>query len=208
MAPDEQTQQLIDYFSQQTLTELNKQFGDKGTSMHKLFTRQFKIHYNNYESMLPNPLAKRHGVNSLFVMAMDDVMCEVRASFTELKDTVLSIYREMLQQYFEEESAKIEQSDDPWSAFVEWSRKGNESNYMNDYFQLEEIDQPEGCFGFDMSRCFYFEILHEAGKPELGPILCEYDKIFTSFVESWIEFTRHETIATGDKRCTFRFCKK
>lgn len=208
MSPDEQTQQLIDYFSQLTLQELKNQFGDRGEAMHKLFARQFKIHYNNYEHMMPTPLAKKHGVNSLFVMAMDDVMCEVRASFSELKEIVLSIYRAMLQEYFEAEVVKIEQSEDTWNAFVDWARKGNEANYINEYFQLEEIAQEEGCFGFDIQKCLYFDILREAGKPELGPILCEYDKIFMNFVESWIQFTRHETIATGDKRCTFRYCKK
>jgi hypothetical protein len=208
MAPDDETQQLIEYFSQWTMEELNKQFGEKGASMHKLFTRQFKIHYNNYENMMGDALAKRHGVNSLFLMAMDDVMCEVRASFSELKETVLSIYRAMLDQYFRDEIKKLEQSDDPWSAFVEWARKGNEANYINEHFQLEEVDQPEGCFGFDIKKCLYFEILREAGKPELGPILCEYDNIFSDYAKDWIQFTRHETIATGDKCCTFRYCKK
>jgi hypothetical protein len=208
MAPDEQTQQLIDYYSQLTLQEMTKQFGDKGASMHKLFTRQFKIHYNNYEMMIKDPLAKRHGINSLFVMAMDDVMCEVRAPFSELKETVISIYHAMLQEYFKEEATKLEQTADPWNAFVEWVRKGNEVNYNNDMFQLVEIEQEDGCFGFDIQKCFYFDILREAGKPELGPILCDYDKILADAVESWIEFTRHETIASGDKRCAFRYCKK
>lgn len=208
MAPDEQTQQLIDYFSQFALGELNKRFGDKSESMYKLFSRQFKIHYNNYEHMLPDALARRHGVNSLLLMAMDDVLCEVRASFSELKETVLSIYRAMLGDYFKGEAEKLAQSDDPWSAFVEWARRGNEANYINDYFQLEEVDQPEGCFGFDIKKCLYFDVLREAGKPELGPILCEYDQLFMEFVRNWIQFTRHETIATKDNCCTFRFCKK
>lgn len=207
MAPDEQTQQLIDYFSQHALLELNKQFGEKGTSLHKLFTRQFQIHYNNYEAMMREPLAKRHGVNSLFVMAMDDVMCEVRASFSELKETVLSIYRVMLEDYFKAEVAKLEREDNPWSAFVGWARKGNEVNYNNDYFKLVEVDQEPGCYGFDIQKCLYFDILREAGKPELGPILCTYDNIFSDYV-SWIQFTRHETIANGDEKCTFRYCKK
>ena len=208
MAPDEQTQQLIDYFSELTLQVLNEKFDDKGLSMHKLFGRQFKIHYNNYESMLLDDLARKHGVNSLFVMAMDDVMCEVRASFLELKEIVIHIYRLMLQQFFEEAVEKMKQSDDPWSAFVVWARKGNEANYTNDYFQLEEVNQPDDCFGFDIKKCLYFDILREAGKPELGPILCEYDNIFMGFVEDWIQFTRHETIASGDGCCTFRYCKK
>ncbi|MFW9788763.1 MAG: L-2-amino-thiazoline-4-carboxylic acid hydrolase [Candidatus Thorarchaeota archaeon] len=208
MAPDEQTRQLIDHFSEATLQELKRQFGDKGASMHKLFTRQFKIHYNNYEAMLPNPLAKRHGVNSLFVMAVDDVMCEVRASFSELKQTVLSIYKAMLSDYFKEEVAKLEKQDDPWSAFVGWARKGNEVNYNNEYFQIVEVDQEPGCYGFDIQKCLYFHILREAGKPELGPIICEYDSLLAAAIESWISFTLHETIATGDERCTFRYCKQ
>jgi len=208
MTPDEQIQQLIDHFSEVTKQELNKKFGDKGVPMHKLFERQFKIHYNNYENMLTDPLAKRHGVNSLFVMAMDDVMCEVRASFTELKEMVISIYRAMLQEYFKDEAKKLEATDDPWNAFVEWLRKGNEANYNNDLFQVVEVEQGDGCFGFDIQKCLYFDILREAGKPELGPILCDYDNILADSVESWIGFTRHETIASGEKRCTFRYCKK
>ncbi len=208
MTSDNQIQQLIDYFSQSTLEELTKQFGDKGGSMHKLFVRQFKIHYNNYEHMLPDPLAKRHGVNSLFVMALDDVMCEVRASFIELKEIVISIYRAMLQEYFTAEAKILEESDDPWDSFVEWIRKGNEANYNNDYFKLIEVNQESGCYGFDIQKCLYFDILREAGKPELGPILCEYDRILADVLENWIEFTRYETIASGDKRCTFRYCKK
>jgi hypothetical protein len=207
MSYTDPVQQLIDYFSLQTEKELTSQFGEKGGSLHKLFQRQFKIHYNNYQHMMPDDLAKRHGVNSLFVMALDDVMCEVRASFTELRDTVLSIYRAMMQEYFSTESQKLQQIDDPWTAFIDWARKGNEANYDNDYFQLVEVDQEPGCFGFDIGRCLYFEILREAGKPELGPILCEYDQIFAEYVKDWIRFIRHETIASGDKRCDFRYCR-
>ncbi|MHA1943496.1 MAG: L-2-amino-thiazoline-4-carboxylic acid hydrolase [Candidatus Thorarchaeota archaeon] len=207
MSETDPLQQLIEYFSFFTEEELTKQFGEKGGPMHKLFQRQFKIHYNNYEHMMPDDIAKRHGVNSLFVMALDDVMCEVRASFTQLKDTVLSIYRAMLQEYFNTETQKLEQSDDPWNTFVEWARKGNETNYNNDYFKVIEVDQDTGCYGFDIRRCLYFDILREAGKPELGPILCEYDSILSDSVSKWIVFTRLETIASGDKRCDFRYCK-
>ncbi|MFW9770037.1 MAG: L-2-amino-thiazoline-4-carboxylic acid hydrolase [Candidatus Thorarchaeota archaeon] len=207
MSDGDSTQQLIEHFSAFTEQELVRKFGEKGMPMFRLFQRQFKIHYNNYEHMLPNQLAKKHGMNSLFVMAMDDVMCEVRASFSELKETVVSIYIAMMRDYFSTESEKLKQSEDPWTAFVDWARKGNEANYINDYFQLKEVDQETGCYGFDINRCLYFDILKEAGKPELGPILCEYDQIFMDYVGDWINFTRRETIATGDSRCNFRYCK-
>ncbi len=207
MSDSDPLQQLIDNFLIFTEKELTLQFDDKGGPMCKLFKRQFKIHYNNYEHMMPDELAKRHVVNSLFVMALDDVMCEVRASFTQLKDTVLSIYRAMLQEFFETETQKLRQSDNPWNAFISWARKGNEVNYNNEYFQVIEVEQDTGCFGFHIRRCLYFDILREAGKPELGPILCEYDTILAQAIQDWIRFTRRETIATGDKRCDFRYCK-
>ena len=34
------------------------------------------IHWNNYNDSLPDDVAKRHGINSLFVMALDDVLRE------------------------------------------------------------------------------------------------------------------------------------
>ncbi|MHA3963539.1 MAG: L-2-amino-thiazoline-4-carboxylic acid hydrolase [Candidatus Thorarchaeota archaeon SMTZ1-45] len=208
MAQDEQTQQLIDFFSELTLKELNKQFGDKGEAMHKLFSRQFEIHYNNYEHMMPDLLAKRHGINSLFLMALDDVLCEVRASFNALKETAISIYHSMLLDYLKTEVASIQQSDNPWDEFTKWVQKGNAANYDNDYFQVVEVENEKDCFGFDIQNCFYFDILREAGKPELGSILCDYDMIIAYLIEDWIEFSRNETIAAGDKRCTFRYCKK
>lgn len=209
MTEENPNQQLIDYFSQLTNAELVKRFGDaKGNGLHKLYERQFKIHWNNYIHMLPDEISKRHGINSLFVMALDDVLRETRASYTEFKEAVLTIYRTMLLDYFKEEAAKLQSADDPWNAFVEWAKKGNETNYNNEYFVLSPADAGENCFGFDIKRCLYFEVLREAGRPELGSILCEYDHILASTLESWIGFKRHETIAGGDKRCTFRYCKK
>lgn len=207
MSENDPTQKIIDTFSTHVEKELISQFGDKGGPMHKLFQRQFKIHYNNYSHMMTDDLAKQQGINSIFVMALDDVMCEVRASFTQLKDTVLSIYREMLRNYYETETNKLISDDDAWAAFTRWAKKGNMLGFDNDFFQVSEVDKEEGCYGFDIGRCLYFDILREAGKPELGPILCEFDSIHTEFVSNWVRFTRRETIATGDKRCDFRYCR-
>jgi hypothetical protein len=209
MTEENPSQQLIDYFSDLTKAELVKRFDDvKGNGLHQLYERQFKIHWNNYIHMLPDDISKRHGINSLFVMALDDVLRETRASYSEFKDAVLTIYRTMLLDYFREEAEKLQSASDPWTALVEWAKKGNEANYNNEYFLLTNVDAGENCFGFDIKRCLYFEVLREGGRPELGPILCEYDHILASTLESWIDFKRHETIASGDKRCTFRYCKK
>jgi hypothetical protein len=209
MTEESPIQQLTDYFSQLTKVELVKRFGDvKGGGLHQLYERQFKIHWNNYNHMLLDDVAKRHGINSLFVMALDDVLREIRASYTEFKDAVLAIYKVMLLDYFLEEAEKFQSMSNPWNAFVKWARKGNEANYYNEYFQLVEVDAGTNCFGFNIKRCLYFEILKEAGRPELGPILCEYDSLMASTIKSWVDFKRHETIAGGDRRCTFRYCKK
>ena len=204
--PDDTTQELIDYFSTFVEQELKRQFGeDKAIPLHKLYDRQFKIHYNNYKHMMPDELSRRHGINSIAIIALDEVMMEVRASFSQLRDTVISIYRMMLTDYFETEVQEMKESDDKWNAFIEWARKGNKTNYDNRFFDLYEADCGENCFGFDIGKCLYFDIFKEAGRTELGPILCEYDGIFADFVKDWIEFKRFETIASGDKFCTFRY---
>ncbi len=209
MTEDSPIQQLINYFSQMTKEELIKRFGDlKGGGLYQLYDRQFKIHWNNYKDMLPDDVAKRHGINSLFVMALDDVLRENRASFSDLKDTALTIYQTMLFDYFSGEAEKFLKTENPWNAFVEWVRIGNEANYNNDYFLVTEVETDENCYGFDIKRCLYFELLNQAGRPELGPILCEYDQILAYTIDKWVSFKRYETIATGDKRCTFRYCKK
>jgi hypothetical protein len=209
MIEDEQTQELIDYFSLLTQNELNRLFDDrKAEALHKLYERQFNIHYNNYKQMMPTTLATRHGINSLFLMALDDVLMETRASYSQLRETAINIYRAMLLDFLISEAEKLKQSPDPWHAFINWAKQGNEMNYDNDYFRFKEVQSDNSCYGFDIQRCFYFEILKESGRPELGPILCNYDSILSDAVESWIKFTRHETIASGDARCTFRYEKR
>ena len=209
MTEENPNQQLIDHFSGLVEKELIKRFGElKGKGLHQLYERQFRIHYNNYNQMLVDDLAKRHGVNSLFLMAMDDVLLEVKASYSDLKEAVLSIYGAMLKDYFQEEVDGFLKSGDPWSAFVDWVRKGNAANYNNDYFKAIEVENDENHFGYNIRRCLYFEILKEAGRPELGPILCQYDSLIADVVDDWIKFTRHETIASGDKLCTFRYEKR
>jgi len=209
MTEDEQIQQLIEFFSHSTEKEFTRLFGEqKAGALRKLYDRQFKIHYNNYNQMMPTPLAKRHGINSLFVMALDDALMEIKASYSQLKQSVLSIYHEMLREFYETEVQKLEESKDRWKAFVEWVRRGNKANYDNEFFKVLEVQQDDKCFGFDIQKCLYFDVFREAGRQELGPILCEYDNIIASFLDKWINFTRYETIASGDKRCTFRYCKK
>lgn len=203
---NEHTQELSNHFSKLTQNELVGLFGpEKGDALHRLYERQFKIHYNNYGHMMTNPLARRLGINSLFLMALDDVLMEIKASYSQLREAALSIYNTMLIDFFESEMARIKQEANPWRAFVDWVKEGNKANYENDYFKLKEIENSEEKFGFDIHRCFYFEILKESGRPELGPILCEYDSLLARLVEDWIRFTRHETIASGDSHCSFRY---
>jgi len=208
MTEENPIQQLIDYFSQMTKTELIKRFGEqRGGGLHQLYERQFKIHWNNYNDSLPDDVAKRHGINSLFVMALDDVLRENRASYSDLQDTAITIYRTMLLDYFKGEAESFLKTEDPWKTFVEWAKKGNEANYNNEHFLISEVETEENCYGFDIKRCLYFEVFEKAGRPELGPILCEYDSILASTIDQWVSFKRHETIASGNKCCAFRYCK-
>ena len=77
MTEEGQAQEWIDYFSLLTHEELIRLFDtQKGDALHRLYERQFQIHYNNYKQMMPTPLAMKHGINSLFLMVVLCVILE------------------------------------------------------------------------------------------------------------------------------------
>ena len=176
-----------------------------GTKLANAFERRFMELFEANLDAMPDSLAKWHGVNPVFVTALDDILRSERVTFTLLKEHVLAVYRTMLKELLDQQVEQLESSENAWRDFVNQAKIGNKNNYENEYFQLQVVEDKDSSFGFDIQRCLYFEIFDQNGRAELGSILCEYDHIFSDAVRSWVRFKRDETIADGDSRCTFRF---
>ena len=206
MTANEHLEQLIQYFFVLTRNRMVEIYGlVDGTKLADAFQHRFRELFDANLDAMPDALAKRHGVNPVFVMALDDVLRSERVTFTLLKEHVLAVYRTMLKELLDQQVEQLESSENAWRDFVNQTKIGNKNNYENEYFQLRVIEDNDSSFGFDIQRCLYFEMLNRNGRPELGSILCEYDHIFSDAVKSWVRFNRDETIADGDSRCTFRF---
>jgi hypothetical protein len=175
----------------------------------KGISNEFKNHFNNLfdrnEHLMPDILGKRHGINSIFVLALEKALREQEVTFEELKENILAIYRTLLQDLLSSQVETLESSDDVWNSFVKMVKAGNKQLYENKYFKLKVIQDDEKMFGFDINRCLYFEICRENGLPELGTILCDYDYILASNIYTWIKFKRTKTIVNGKEICNFRY---
>ncbi len=206
MAENEQLEQLIQYFFMLTENHLTNSYGsERGSEMSGIFKKRFRELLEKHADMMPDSLSKRHGVNPVFVLALDDALGNERPSLEDLKRDVLAIYNVMMQGFNSQLIEQLESNDDPWSQFVEFTKMGNKNNYENDYFQLRGAEYTDCKIAFDINRCLYFDIFVEEGRPELGPILCEYDYIIANAVKKWGRFERTETIADGSSRCDFMY---
>ncbi|MHA2004666.1 MAG: L-2-amino-thiazoline-4-carboxylic acid hydrolase [Candidatus Thorarchaeota archaeon] len=206
MSNDEQLEQLIQYFFMLTENHLCQQYGvEQSKDMLEVFKTRFRELLDENKDVMPDALSRKHGVNPVFVMALDDALGKERPSLDHLKRDVLGIYNEMMQAFIDQMVKQFEASKDPWTSFIEFTKVGNKNNYENDYFQLSNSEYTDDKIGFDIKRCLYFDILEKNGRPELGPILCDYDYILADAVRKWGRFERKETIADGNTRCDFRY---
>ncbi len=201
--------QIIPYFFLLTKNHFEQEFGsDQGKRMSKKFEKRFNELFKQNSDKMSDDLSNFHGINPIFVMALDDTLKEQNVSFEDLKSHVLGIYEIMLQELLNKQQQQLESSETPWETYVEAAKSGNKQFYDNKYFQLKVVQDNDQEFGFDIQRCFYFEFFKDNDRPGLGPILCEYDYILARNVEKWVKFERTETIADGDSCCNFRFFRK
>ncbi|MHA1934362.1 MAG: L-2-amino-thiazoline-4-carboxylic acid hydrolase [Candidatus Thorarchaeota archaeon] len=208
MPTDDEVEQMRQYFIMLTKSSLIEHHGEKkGHELSEQFRLRFLELIDANEPLMSDSLARHHGTNPLFIMALEDVLKSTGITRDALTERVLNIYRTMLGSILEGQANKMESSDDAWSAFVQSAKAGNKNFYDNEYFQLEVVEDDSTHFGFDINRCIYFDIFRKNGRAELGSILCEYDYILSANVTDWVRFERDETIADGYPRCKFRYSR-
>jgi hypothetical protein len=206
MILDEQVMQLVSYFKILTQNHFTEQFGKvRADQLSGQFNQHFDLKLQHNLSLMPDLLSQRHGINAIFLLALAETLQKETTSLAGLQDHMLSIYRNMLKDLLAQQTEALETSDDTWEHFISSVKIGNNALYDNAYFQIQYTNESNEQFGFDIRRCFYYEILEKNGHPELGPLLCEFDYILADNVTKWIQFERPETIANGNPRCTFRY---
>ncbi len=203
-----QLDQMFDFIIMLTSKQIRDSFSQEvAENAINRFTSRFKELYEQLKTK-SNETEVFHGMNPIFVIALEDALPLDEKDKSELTKYILLIYKAMLEDMvLEPQRRNMSLSKDPWSTFVQDTRKGNAKIYDNEYFKVKEVIATSEQYGFDINRCFYQEIFKEFGREDLGHILCEYDNILAENVSQWISFNRDETIAAGSDKCLFRFQK-
>jgi hypothetical protein len=198
--------QMFDYFVVLTSKVLKKSFDpEEVEEILSSFTKRFRELFKKLQEGF-NETQLFHGINPIFVIAFEESLPGKKKDKDQITRYILTIYRIMLEEFaLEPQRRFMSSSKDPWSTFVEDTRKGNQKIYDNEYFKLKEVSTSENEFAFDINRCFYQEVFKQFDREDLGPIMCEYDSLVAENVSQWVQFERKEIIAEGFPRCTFRY---
>ena len=198
--------QVFQYFIILTSSQIKKAFNsEESERILSSFTLQFNELFKKLKEK-KNETQIFLWLNPIFIIALEESLPPTSRERKQVIEHVLAIYRVMLEDFFLEPQRRfMASSKDPWSTFIEETRKGNQKTYGNEYFKLQEVSATDKEFAFDINRCFYQEIFDEFGHPDLSSIMCEYDSIIADNVAKWVRFEREETIAEGFPRCAFRY---
>lgn len=68
-----------------------------------------------------------------------------------------------------------------------------------------DIHTSDTSLSLDVTACRFVALLHQLGRPHLGPLFCEADAVFFEQTAAPVSLTRTRTLAQGGPRCDFRF---
>ncbi|MFX0125084.1 MAG: hypothetical protein ACFFAE_15740, partial [Candidatus Hodarchaeota archaeon] len=151
--------QLFQYFITLTSNQITKAFNsEEGEKILSSFTIRFKELFAKLKEKRNETLIF-HGINPVFVMALEESLPHTERDKKRLAAHVLAIYKGMLEDFVLEPQRRfMSSSENPWSNFIEDTRKSNQKTYGNEFFKLQEVSATEEEFAFDINRCLYHEI--------------------------------------------------
>lgn len=79
-------------------------------------------------------------------------------------------------------------------------------NFPPEGWQTEWVEDNEERIGFDLTRCFYLDVLTALGAPELTSTFCALDEYDARQMPPGLIFERSGTLGRGQTHCDFRYC--
>ncbi len=73
-------------------------------------------------------------------------------------------------------------------------------------WETEWVEDNDQRIGFDLTRCFYLDVLTSLGAPELTSTFCALDDYDARQMPAGLIFERSGTLARGQTHCDFRYC--
>ncbi len=170
--------QMLDFFILNTQVHFNREFGEtKSNELMQSFIPKFNTIFEKNQHLMPDAVSETHAINPVFVIALEETLEKEVSKTQDLNRHVMTIYENIMKSYLDTQKVRFSKSENRWKLFQKETEGGNNALYDNDYFDLKLVQNDESSYGFDLNRCFYFDIFKANGKEELGPILCEFDNL-------------------------------
>jgi hypothetical protein len=78
-------------------------------------------------------------------------------------------------------------------------------NFPAEGWETEWVETSGSEISFNMTRCFYLDVVQAYGVPELTPLYCKMDDLTYDGVSPYVKWDRKRTLGRGDECCDFRF---
>jgi len=72
-------------------------------------------------------------------------------------------------------------------------------------WQYDMVADDDNSLAFNMTHCFYLDVLNYYKAPELTPVFCKLDDILMAAMPESIQWGRTQTIGMGAECCNFRW---
>ena len=96
---------------------------------------------------------------------------------------------------------------DPFAVLRIGNRVVLKMSYPPEGWTVEWVEDSERCIAYDISECFYLNMLTAYGAPELTAHFCRGDDVQFGNIPG-VAWERTKTLGRGDDRCNFRFCNR
>jgi len=75
-------------------------------------------------------------------------------------------------------------------------------------WKFEYLEKSPQRVAFNITRCFYFDVLTQLGTPELTRVFCRADDAMAEHFPPEVQFKRNTTIGKGGEFCDFQYIKR
>jgi hypothetical protein len=82
-----------------------------------------------------------------------------------------------------------------------------ERDYPREGWDIDWLEVSRDEIRFDISRCFYMDVLAEYGAPEMARAYCRVDDLIYDGISPYASWERTRTLGRGDDCCDFRFVR-
>ncbi len=121
------TKQMVQFFINNTEVHFDEIFSkSKSAEMLNKLEDLFSSLFEKNRHLLPDQLTQHHGINPIFVIAMEETLNDEISTIEELKVHVMVVYKYIMKSYLEMQRSRYLKTQDKWNLYLSEAKQGNE----------------------------------------------------------------------------------